>query len=602
MFALEDVDAPPARLRLFAPFLVLAAVIAYLPAINAGFIWDDDILLTANPHMQNAQGLKEIWLGQNTHDYAPLTSTCFWLERKIWGDAPTGYHVVNILLHALAAVLLWRVLATLRLPGAWLAALLFAIHPVNVASVAWIAERKNTLSAVLFFASILGFLASYRRGGEIRPYLSSIGFFLLAGLSKGAVATMPIVLVGGILWMNHRITRRDLLRLFPFVLIAAVVSFLTIRYQARAPDFALVPVDLPYRIARAGVCVWYYLAGIFFPIGLSPIAPPWQLNLHSPLVYLPAALALAVPGLFFWKRNGWGRPLFFASGYYLWMLLPVLGFIRMALQQETPAADWWQYLAAPGIMAAVAGGYATASNLAARNMRRGLQAGLCLMLALLLVQTWRRGAIYQSMESYCRAVLAENPHAWSLQNNLGLVLKERREFMDAIPHYRQALRDNPRFMEAHNNLGNALSAVGNAGEAKAEFLAALQLRPSNPEVLGNLADSEFRHGEINEALATEAEAIKADRYNPQRYTKFGLKLAANNQFEQAAVCFRNALVLDPGNVVIQVHLAQALLAAGRIEEAGVVCDQALKTAQESENKQLIQAITSLREECRSREK
>ena len=122
------VDSPPARLRLFAALLLLAAVIAYLPAINAGFIWDDDILLTANPHMQNAQGLKEIWLGRNTHEYTPLTSTSFWLERKIWDDAPTGYHVVNILLHAIAAVLLWRILTTLRLPGAWLAALLLAIQ------------------------------------------------------------------------------------------------------------------------------------------------------------------------------------------------------------------------------------------------------------------------------------------------------------------------------------------------------------------------------------------------------------------------------------------------------------------------------------------
>lgn len=153
-------DPPPQRFELFAALLVLCALIAYIPAISAGFIWDDDLLLTANPQMQSAHGLREIWLGKNSCDYTPVTLTTFWLEKTLWDDTPTGYHVVNILLHGLAAVLLWRILSTLRIPGSWLAALLFVIHPVNVASVAWIAERKNTLSAALFFASILAFLAS----------------------------------------------------------------------------------------------------------------------------------------------------------------------------------------------------------------------------------------------------------------------------------------------------------------------------------------------------------------------------------------------------------------------------------------------------------
>jgi tetratricopeptide (TPR) repeat protein len=584
------------RFKPFAALLVLCVVIAYLPAISAGFIWDDDVLLTANPQMQSAHGLREIWLGKNSSDYTPLTLTSFWLEKRLWDDTPTGYHVVNILLHAVAAVLLWRILEKLRIPGAWLAALLFAIHPVNVASVAWIAERKNTLSAALFFASILGFLAAYKRGNT-KLYRLSIALFLLAGLSKGAVATMPIVLCGCILWRNRRITRGDLVRVIPFVLIAVAVSLLTIHYQSRAVDYGLVPANLPFRIARAGAVMWLYLGGIFFPIDLSPMFPQWQPNLRSPFVYLPAVLVVAMLGLFFWKCKNWGRPLLFAYGYYLLMLLPVLGFIWMALQQETPCADWWQYFAAPGIFAGIAGGFATASSAASKNTRLRLHALLCIALALLLVQTWRRSAIYQSMETYCRTVLAENPHAWSLQNNLGVVLRQRGEFAKAIACHRQALRDNPQFMEAHNNLGNAVSAAGDWQEAEAEFLAALQLSPSNAEVLGNLADNYFRQGKIGEALAAEAEAIKADRYNPQRYIRFGFKLAANKQFEQAAVCFKNALLLAPGDIAIQVNLARTLIAAGHAEDASVVCEQALQTAKQSGNKQLIQTIASLWNQC-----
>ncbi|MDQ6808411.1 MAG: tetratricopeptide repeat protein [Verrucomicrobiota bacterium] len=589
-------DLPPLRFKLFAALLVLCAVIAYLPAIGAGFIWDDDILLTANPQLHSFSGLGEIWSGKNSHDYTPLTLTTFWLEKRVWGDTPVGYHVVNILLHAIAGVLLWRVLEGLRLPGAWIAALLFVIHPVNVASVAWIAERKNTLSGALFFGSILSFLVAQKRD-HTAVYLLSIGLFLLAGLSKGAVVTMPLVLCGCILWVNKKITRRDLLRLIPFLLISLAIALLTIRYQARAPDFGLIRTDLPFRIARAGAVIWIYLGGIFFPIGLSPMSPPWQPNLRTPLAYLPGMLVIAAVGLLYCKRKSWGKPLLFVSGYYLWMLLPVLGFIRLALQQETPCADWWQYLAAPGIFAGIAGGLCVVSNAVKENSRHGLHALLYVVLALLFLQTWRRGATYHSMETYCRAGLAENPHAWSLQNNLGVVLARQGKFEEAIAHYRQSLDDNPQFMEAHNNLGNALAGMGKWQEADGEFHVALRLRPANPEVLGNLADSYFRQGKSHEALAADAEAIKVDRYNPQRYIQFGRMLAANNQFEQAIVCFRDALVLAPGNIGAQVDLTQALLAAGHGKEASLLCEQALQAARPSGSQQLIQTITSLCQQC-----
>jgi tetratricopeptide (TPR) repeat protein len=589
-------DLPLRRFKLFAALLVLCTVIAYFPATGAGFIWDSDLLLTANPQMQSVHGLKEIWLGKNSCDYTPLTLTTFWLEKRLWGDTPVGYHIVNILLHALAAVLLWRTLLILRIPGSWLAALLFVMHPITVASVAWVAELKNTLSGVLFFASILAFIGSHKRNST-KLYVLSIVLFALAGLSKGAVATMPIVLCGYILWTNGRITRRDLVQVAPFALMALAIAFLTIRFQFGAIDYGLFSYNLPSRIVRAGTVVWLYLREILFPITLSPMLPQWQPNIRSPVAYLPALLVVAVLGLFFWKRKSWGRPFLFASGYYLCMLLPVLGFVWMALQQETSCTDWWQYLAAPGIFAGVAAGFALISNAVSKKSRLQLHVLVCVALALLLAQTWRRGAIYESMETYCRAVLAENPHLWTLQTNLGVVLGQRGEFEQAIACHRQALRDNPRFMRAHNNLGNALSAMGNRREAEAEFLSALRLRPSNAVVLGNLASNYFRQGKIREAFAADAEAIKADRYNPRRYAEFGFKLAANKEFEQAIVCFRNALLLNPRDTSIQVSLAKTLIAAGHGRDASAVCQQARQTAKESGEKQ---TIASLRNSSRPR--
>ena len=213
----------------------------------------------------------------------------------------------------------------------------------------------------------------------------------------------------------------------------------------------------------------------------------WQPNIRAGVVYVPTLSALAAFATFLWKAKSWGRSFLFASGYYLLMLLPVLGFVWMALQQEVSAADWWQYLAAPGIFAGVAAGFCTFSN-RIKSGRLALHLLLCLALAVLLIQTWHREAIYQSMETYCRAVAAENPHAWTLQTNLGVVLAQRGEFEQAAAHHRQALRDNPRYMKAHNNLGNALRARGKVPEAEAEYRCALQLDSSNPIIWANLAD------------------------------------------------------------------------------------------------------------------
>lgn len=547
---------PIERFRLGAALLVLSALIAYLPAINAGFVWDDNLLLTENRQMEGVSGLNQIWLGKNSCDYTPLTLTTFWLEHALWDNTPMGYHVVNILLHALAAILLWQNLSILRIRGSWLAALLFVIHPVNVASVAWIAELKNTLSAALFFASLLAFLISRERRNE-SFYALSIALFVLAGLSKGAVVCLPIVLCLCVVWRSGKITGRDIARVTPFALVAVAVALFTIRYQTLAPDYSLFSFNPLSRLIRVGTVVWLYLGEIFWPTRLSPMFAQWQPNIYSTITYLPAVFLAILLVILFWKRKSWGGPALFVSGYYLLLLLPVLGLIWMALQQEVSCADWWQYLAAPGIFAGIAAGFFAISD-GLKTARLSLYALLGVALSMLMIQTWRRGAIYESMETYCRAVLAENPQAWTLQTNLGVLLAQRGEFEQAIAHYRQALLDNARYMQAHNNLGNALRAVGNLREAESEFRFALQLSPSNPIVLANLADTYFAEGKMGEALAADAEAIKVDRYNPRRYTEFGLKLAANKQLQQAIVCFRNALVLAPNDVANQAYLSHAL--------------------------------------------
>lgn len=578
---------------MLAALLILAAVIAYIPAMRAGYIWDDDTLLTANPQMQGLDGLAQIWRGEGSRDYTPVTLSTFWLEWQAWGDNPAAYHVVNLLLHSLSALLLWRILARLGIAGAWLGALLFAIHPVNVASAAWIAELKNTLSAALFFGSILYWLMA-RDENRPRPYYISLALFLLAAWSKGAVVTLPAVLLLCIWWQDRKITRRDLTQLIPYAAIALATAIVTIGFQTRAQHYGLIPDSLDYRIARAGAVIWFYLGALVWPAGLSPMHVPWLPNLHSPLTYLPAFAAIAMLALFYWKRSGWGRPLLFAYSYFLIMLLPVLGFAWMALLQETPAADWWQYLAAPGIFALAGAGVATA----AKHWRFAAPLA-AVIIALLLVQTWRRAAIYQSMETYCSAVAAEDPYAWTIENNLGIMLRRRGLFTQSEACYHQALQDNPNYVEAHINLGNTLGAAGDPAGQESEYRLAVKMRPGDPEILDELAGLLFSEGRNEEALDIEAQAVKAEPTNIKRLVKLGGMLAGLHRYPEAETYLRDAATLLPDNLSIQVLLCQTLIAQGKREDALKICDAIDELARATGDATVIAATTKLRQECQA---
>ncbi len=197
--------------------LVLAVILAYLPVLHAGFIWDDDVILTANPSIVGPLGLKEIWTtAANSSDVAPLTRSTFWLEHKWWGLAPQPYHGVNVLLHGLCAILLWRVLLSLRVRGAWFGAALWALHPVGVESVAWVAEMKNTESGLFFLLAILFFVKWVRARssdegfGLDRYYALTLVFSALALLCKASTVILPLVFCLCAWWMEGRWRWRNL--------------------------------------------------------------------------------------------------------------------------------------------------------------------------------------------------------------------------------------------------------------------------------------------------------------------------------------------------------------------------------------------------------
>ena len=417
-----------------AALLALATVLVYLPSMRGGFIWDDDRLLTDNPAVKTIDGLYSIWFGNWPADYIPLTLSSFWLEWHLWGLRAAGYHIVSVLLHAANAVLLWRVLKCLGLPGSWLAALLFAVHPVCAASVTWIAERKNTLSMFFYLLSLGWFLrfdeTVHAEAGtkESRRLLRfSLGAFFLALLAKSSVAVLPAVLLLFVWWRRGRVTWRDLDRCIPFFILAVLMALVAAAIQAKAVrgGVGVIHDTLWVRLIGGSWAVWFYLGKIVLPAGLTMIYPRWEIDPRAALSYLPA-LGLAGLLFLFWRfRKSWGRPFLFAFGYFLVALAPALGMVDLAYFSNARVADHFQYLALPGMTALIAA--------LARHKKRlasALAAGMAV--AALAFLTWQHEKVLADGRTLWQDNLAKNPHSWKVCMNLSEVLLQEGKTEEAI--------------------------------------------------------------------------------------------------------------------------------------------------------------------------
>src|SRR6516164_2019701 len=352
--------------------IIIAVVVVYLPAFRGEFVWDDFLLITGNPLLQNFSGLLEIWSGGRTADYFPLTSTVFWIEHHLFGANATGYHAINILLQIANALLVWRLLTRLNIPGAWLAGLIFGIHPIHVASVAWISELKNLLAMFFALLSVLCFLElnDQRLRNSTAAYAASLAFFALALLSKTQVVFLPVVLLLCAWWQNKNLPggkitqnlRRDVIRSLPFFLLALVLGLVTMWFQNRGiGEEEIIIGSLPRRLVNAGMAIWWYAAHLFAPVRLMAIYPNWRFDSPRALEWLLlVALIGVLAGLWHWRNRG-ARGAFFAVVCFIVALLPVLGLVRMAyVRSGTLVADHLQYFADVPLIALFSAGVAFA--------------------------------------------------------------------------------------------------------------------------------------------------------------------------------------------------------------------------------------------------
>ena len=551
--------------------LTALVLIAYIRVVHAGFIWDDESHLTQNPCVVGPLGLKEIWTSTRAV-YYPLVLTTFWALHKLVGLAPTPYHILNVLIHAGSAVLLWRVLRQLDVRGAWLGAALWAVHPVMVQSVAWVTELKNTQSCLFYLLSIFCFLKvdASRTDERLRWWRFdwALLFFVLAIASKPSTVMLPAVLALCIWWRRRRIQWRDLVAVFPFVLISALASLWTIWEQkfhagAIGPEWAQT---WPERLIIAGRAIWFYLGKLVWPHPLIFIYPRWEVNSSQLTAYLPLLAALV--GLFaLWLIRGKSsRSVFFAAAYFVISLFPVLGFFTVYFFRYSFVSDHFQYLASMGPLALA--GAAITEAVAAIKWESILRPATCgILLATLGVLTWEQSGIYRDVVTLYTATLAKNSGCWMAHYNLAIALRDQGETDQAITHYRQAIALRPNYAEAHYNLGRLLVEKGQFEDAIAHYEKALAINPDDAEAHNNLGNVLLRIGRADDAIAHYKRALAIQPNYADGSLNLENALLSKEDMEGAIDHYLAGLALSPNQADAQYNLASALLRKGRIDEA-----------------------------------
>lgn len=590
-------------------------LVAYWPALNGEMLWDDAGHVT-RPDLQSWLGLWRIWfeLGA-TQQYYPLLHSAFWVEHQLWGDATIGYHVINVLWHVAAACLFAAILRRLQVRGAVLAAVVFALHPVCVESVAWISEQKNTLSAVFYLAAALAWLR-YEEDRKPARYAIATLWFVAALLTKSITATLPAALLVLAWWRRGRLSLRgDVAVLLPWLILGVAAGLGTAWMEvhqigASGADFALGAVE---RSLLASRVVWFYFFHLIWPAELMFFYPRWVIDVGNVWHWcFPVAVLLLLAAAIRWSRRERG-PLA-AVLLFGGTLVPVMGFVNVYPFVFSYVADHFQYLASLPLITLLT----VAAMRGYERLRWPRWSGVAIAASVLLLMaslTWRQSGMYRDVFSLYETTLERNPSSWVAHLNLGTALDEAGQSEESLPHLRRALELKPRFPETLNSLGNVLNRVGKTQEALpyveqalliqprfaiahnthgvilmalrrpdegiAAFASALEIDPALNNVRMNLGWALANQGKFSEAVRHYEQARQLQPDVADIEYKWGLTLAMSGQIFEALPHLRRAVELQPDDPNMRRILGRALMDAGRAAEAKAHIEKAISLEAEA---------------------
>jgi tetratricopeptide (TPR) repeat protein len=573
-------NSPVHRWRVAVGLSALAAATAtaYLPALRAGFVWDDDAHVTHNLTLRSAAGLRAIWTGvaqKATSQYYPLTFTAFWVQYRLWGLHPAGYHAVNVALHALNAALLWFVLRGLRVRAAWFAAAAFALHPLHVMSVAWITELKNVLAMSFGLLFVLSYLAFDRRsegpGPLARRWLfhgSALLCFALALLAKTAAASLAAGLVLALWARDSRLDAGRVAAVIPFLAAGAGMGLLTLwieRWQVGAAGRAF-DLALAERVVVAGRAFWFYLGKLVWPHPLMFFYPRWE---PAPRfsAFLPAAACALLLAVAWATPRRIGRAPFAALLYFglASAFLPLAQVLYM--MRYTPVSDHWTYFANPAIIALAAGSAGKALNGRGWAVRAAAAAGAVLLLTAYGVLTWRQGFMYRDAETLYIETIRRNPAATIASYNLAVLREQQGRFDEAVELYRQTLASDPRDDDAMVSLGTVYAARGDLASAARLYGQAVAVNSGNYKALMNIGALLAGEGRTEEAIAHYRSAIRLQPQAPEPHHNLAVALAKGDRNAEAVSEFEQAIRLRPDLVEAYLGLSAALVGERRLDNA-----------------------------------
>ena len=490
-------------------FLV-AIFVFYSPALSGEFLWDDAIF-SEEKTIQSWSGLWSLWFAPSEIEselhYWPITYTTFWLQHKLFGSNPIGYHIVNCILYFINVVLIWRLLLKLEVPGAWAISMLFTVHPLHVESVAWLIEQKGLLSALFYLGAVHAWLR-FRESSSLKTYALTLSLYVLGLLSKSIVVTLPATFLVLLWWKQKRVSVHDLMRLLPFFIVGFAIALGDYLFYVSREEQLDVAYSSLERILIAAQAVWFYVGKLLWPANLIVIYPHFDVSVDNLIAWLFVAATVGVLIVLWSYRHRIGKGPLAGVAFFAITLSPTLGFVDFGYMEFSFVADRYQYLAGLGVMAVLVGGVIHAMQPYITSFRPVVVGVFIILVIGLGTLTGRQATIYQDGITFFSHIVTHNPTAHDAYISLGSALYEIGRFEEGYKANLKAIELQPNRATAHSNAAYALVQMQRYGEAEEMLERTLELDPNSETAWLNYGGLLFTQQRYQEAVAAYQKVIE----------------------------------------------------------------------------------------------